>query len=41
MKVKDTTKIEKPETGFYCPECGKPIEKNEVICPHCKAQLFD
>lgn len=41
MQEKDLVKIEKKETKFYCPECGKPIEENEVICPHCKAQLFD
>ena len=41
MKVKDSTNIEKSETNFYCPECGKHIEKNEVICPFCETQLFD
>jgi len=41
MKVKKSVKTEEKKTKYYCPECGKPIKKNEVICPHCKAQLFD
>ena len=40
MKVKEKVEIKKKETGFYCPECGEPIDRNEVICPYCKAQLF-
>ena len=41
IQVKESAKTEKKETKYYCPECGKPIKENEVICPHCKAQLFD
>ena len=41
IQVKDSVKTKKKETKYYCPECGKPIKENEVICQHCKSQLFD
>ena len=31
-------KDKKPDE-IYCPECGKIIKKNTVICPYCKAQV--
>ena len=30
-----------PESGadVYCPECGKPVRKNDRFCRHCGASL--
>lgn len=29
----------KQEDEIFCPECGKPIKKNAVICVHCGVQV--
>jgi len=29
----------KKEDEIFCPECGKPIKKNAVICVHCGVQV--
>ncbi len=29
----------KKEDEIYCPECGKPIKRNAVICISCGIQL--
>jgi|GEM_PF-3486056 len=41
MQVKEEVKTEKSETIFRCPECGKPVRENDVICSNCRSQLFD
>ena len=33
--------MEKKEDEFYCPECGKLIKKNAVICVRCGVQVKD
>jgi len=30
---------EKKEDEIYCAECGKPIKRRAVICPHCGVQI--
>ena len=30
----------KPEKAF-CPECGKPVEKNSKFCPNCGKKLSE
>lgn len=29
----------KKEDEMYCPECGKKIKRNTVICVHCGVQV--
>ncbi len=29
----------KKEDEIYCVECGKPIKRRAVICPHCGVQV--
>ena len=29
----------KQEDEIFCPECGKPIKRNAVICEHCGVQI--
>jgi len=31
--------MEKQDDEIYCPECGKPIKKNAVICVNCGIQV--
>lgn len=31
--------MEKNKDEIYCPECGKPIKRNAVICVHCGVQV--
>ena len=31
----------KKEDEIYCSECGKPIKRKAVICPHCGVQIKD
>jgi hypothetical protein len=31
----------KAEDEIYCPECGKPVKRKAIICPHCGIQLKD
>ena len=26
-------------TIFYCPECGKPLPRDERVCPECGAEI--
>ena len=26
-------------TIFYCPQCRKPLSRDNKICPHCKAKI--
>ena len=29
----------KKEDEIYCPECGKPIKRNAVVCVYCGVQV--
>ena len=24
---------------LYCPECGKPVNRGDKVCPHCGAEV--
>ena len=26
-------------TVFYCPQCRKPLPRDEKVCPHCGAEI--
>ncbi len=26
-------------TVFYCPECRKPLSRDNKVCPHCRAEI--
>ena len=30
---------DKKEDEIFCPECGKPIKRNTVICSYCGMQI--
>jgi DNA-directed RNA polymerase subunit RPC12/RpoP len=38
-KVNDEMVNLKKEDEMYCPECGKKIKRNAVICVHCGVQV--
>ena len=31
--------MEKQPDEIFCPECGKPIKRNVVVCPYCGIQI--
>ena len=30
---------EKKEDEIFCPECGKVVKRNAIICPFCRVQI--
>ena len=42
MAIEKTVEV---HAGFFCSNCGKPIDRNAAVCPHCgvvvKGGIFD